>query len=195
MKKAAIVCILILCLTLSACGAKVPEKTADGEAWGGDWTTIGAFLGVEPMEGWTVQRNEDVLAAEGTFYASWTKGQALSYTNENGDRITTYDAQIHLVVMELDTPEDAEQTAAQWQSLARERYPDMEESNGEYAGQTYQISVYPFPDGSGPASNGASATGIRGSRAIRVDVAVLADFPEEAMDVLTDFLEHCHYAQ
>lgn len=191
MKKAAIVCILILCLTLSACGAKVPEKTADGEAWGGDWTTIGAFLGVEPMEGWTVQRNEDVLAAEGTFYASWTKGQALSYTSENGDEVTTYDAQIHLVVMELGTPEDAEQTAAQWQSLARERYPDMEESTDG----SFQITTYSFPAGSGPASNGASATGIRGSRAIRVDVAVLADFPEEAMDVLTDFLEHCHYAQ
>lgn len=191
MKKAAIVCILILCLTLSACGAKVPEKTADGEAWGGDWTTIGAFLGVEPMEGWTVQRNEDVLAAEGTFYASWTKGQALSYTNENDDRITTYDAQIHLVVMELDTPEDAEQTAAQWQSLARERYSNMEESTDG----SFQITTYSFPAGSGPASNGASAKGIRGSRAIRVDVAVLADFPEEAMDVLTDFLEHCHYAQ
>lgn len=191
MKKAAIVCILILCLTLSACGAKVPEKTADGEAWGGDWTTIGAFLGVESMEGWTLQRNEDVLAAEGTFYASWTKGQALSYTNENGDRITTYDAQIHLVVMELDTPEDAEQTAAQWQSLARERYPDMKESTDG----SFQITTYSFPAGSGPAPNGASATGIRGSRAIRVDVAVLADFPEEAMDVLTDFLEHCHYAQ
>lgn len=191
MKKAAIVCILILCLTLSACGAKVPEKTADGEAWGRDWTTIGAFLGVEPMEGWTVQRNEDVLAAEGTFYASWTKGQALSYTNENDDRITTYDAQIHLVVMELDTPEDAEQTAAQWQSLARERYSNMEESTDG----SFQITTYSFPAGSGPASNGASATGIRGSRAIRVDVAVLADFPEEAADVLTDFLEHCHYAQ
>lgn len=191
MKKAAIVCILILCLTLSACGAKVPEKTADGEAWGGDWTTIGAFLGVEPMEGWTVQRNEDVLAAEGTFYTSWTRGEAISYTSENGDEVTTYDAQIHLVVMELDTPEDAEQTAAQWQSLARERYPDMEESTDG----SFQITTYSFPAGSGPASNGASATGIRGSRAIRVDVAVLADFPEEAMDVLTDFLEHCHYAQ
>lgn len=191
MKKAAIVCILILCLTLSACGAKVPEKTADGEAWGGDWTTIGAFLGVEPMEGWTVQRNEDVLAAEGTFYTSWTRGEAISYTSENGDEVTTYDAQIHLVVMELDTPEDAEQTAAQWQSLARERYPDMKESTDG----SFQITTYSFPAGSGPASNGASATGIRGSRAIRVDVAVLADFPEEAMDVLTDFLEHCHYAQ
>lgn len=191
MKKAAIVCILILCLTLSACGAKVPEKTADGEAWGGDWTTIGAFLGVEPMEGWTVQRNEDVLAAEGTFYTSWTRGEAISYTNENCDEATTYDAQIHLVVMELDTPEDAEQTAAQWQSLARERYSNMEESTDG----SFQITTYSFPAGSGSASNGASATGIRGSRAIRVDVAVLADFPEEAMDVLTDFLEHCHYAQ
>lgn len=191
MKKAAIVCILILCLTLSACGAKVPEKTADGEAWGGDWTTIGAFLGVEPMEGWTVQRNEDVLAAEGTFYTSWTRDEAISYTSENGDEVTTYDAQIHLVVMELDTPEDAEQTAAQWQSLARERYSNMEESTDG----PFQITTYSFPAGSGPASNGGSATGIRGSRAIRVDVAVLADFPEEAMDVLTDFLEHCHYAQ
>lgn len=195
MRKTAIVCILFLCLTLSACGAKAPEKAADGAPWGKDWTTIGAFLGVEPMEGWTVRRNEDVLAAEGTFYAFWTRGEAISYTNENCDEATTYDAQIHLVVMELDTPEDAEQTAAQWQSLARERYPDIEESNGEYAGQTYKIAVYPFSDGSCPDSRGASATGIRGSRAIRVDVAVLADFPEEAADVLTDFLEHCHYVQ
>lgn len=195
MKKAAIVCTLILCLMLSACGNKLPEKTADGAAWSKDWTTIGSALGVEPMDGWTVQRNEDVLAAEGTFYASWTKGEAISYTNENGDKVITYDAQIHLVVMELETAADAEKTAAQWQSLARERYPDIEESNREYAGQTYQIAVYPFPDGSGPDSRGASATGIRGNRAIRVDVALLADFPEEAVDVLTDFLEHCHYAQ
>lgn len=195
MKKALTVCILILCLMLSACGAKVPEKAADGAQWGEDWTTIGSFLGVEPMDGWILQRNEDVLAAEGTFYVSWIRGEAISYTNDGGDEITTYEAQIHLVVMELDTPADAEQTAAQWQSLAQERYPNMEESTGEYAGQSFQITTYPFPAGSGPDSRGASATGIRDSRAIRVDVAVLADFPEEALGVLTDFLEHCHYAQ
>lgn len=195
MKKTAIVCILISCLTLSACGAKVPEKTADGAQWDEDWTTIGAFLGVEPMEGWAVQRNEDVLAAEGTFYTSWTKGEAIPYTNENGDEVTTFDAQIHLVVQEFDVPGDAELTAALWQSLAKERYTDMEETTGEYAGQSFEIAAYPFPDGSGPDSRGASATGIRSSRAIRVDVAVLADSPEEAVDVLTDFLEHFHYAQ
>lgn len=195
MKKTAIVCTLILCLMLSACGAKLPEKTADGGAWGKDWTTIGSVLGVEPMDGWTVQRNEDVLAAEGTFYTSWTKGQAISYTNENGDEVTTYDAQIHLVVMELETAADAEQTAAQWQSLAQERYPDMEKSNGEYAGQSFEIAVYSFPVGSGPASRGASATGIRGNLAIQVDVVTLEDFSQEPLEVLADFLEHCHYAQ
>lgn len=97
--------------------------------------------------------------------------------------------------MELDTAADAEETAAQWQSLAEERYVSVEESNGEYVGQSFEISVYPFPDDSGPASLGASATGIRGNRAIRVDVVTLESFSDEPLDVLTDFLEHCHYAQ
>lgn len=195
MRKTAIVCTLVLCLMLSACGTKLPEKTADGAQWDKDWTTSGSALGVEPMDGWTVQRNEDVLAAEGTFYTSWTKGEAISYTNENGDEVTTYDAQIHLVVQEVDVSGDAELTAAQWQSLAKDRYANMEESNGEYAGQSFKITVYPFPEGSGPASLGASATGVRGNRAIRVDVVTLESFPEEPLDVLADFLERCHYAQ
>lgn len=195
MKKTAFLCTLILCLMLSACGAKLPEKAADGTAWGEDWTTLGDFLGVEPMDGWTVQRNEDVLAAEGTFYASWTRGEAIPYTNGNGDEVTTYDAQIHLVVMELNTSAEAEETAAQWQSLAEERYPNMEQSSEEYAGQSFEITVYPFPEGSGPASQGASATGIRGNRAIRVDVVTLEDYAEKPVDVLADFLERCHYAE
>lgn len=180
---------------LSACGVKVPEKTADGKAWDKDWMTIGDMMGVEPREGWTVQRNEDVLAAEGTFYTSWTKGEAFTYTNENGDEITTYDAQIHLVVQEFDTPGGAEETAAHWQSLAKDRYTDMEETTGEYAGQSFEMTVYRFPTGTGPDSRGASATGIRGNRAIRVDVVTLESLPEEPSDVLTDFLEHCHYAE
>ncbi|MGM9604587.1 MAG: hypothetical protein ACI3XG_05940 [Faecousia sp.] len=195
MKRIAIVCTLFVCLMLSACGNQLPEKTAEGEAWGEDWTTLGSFLGVEPMDGWTVQRNEDVLAAEGTFYASWTQGEATTYSNENGDEITTYDAQIHLVVMELETSADAEETAAQWQLLASERYTDTEESTAQYAGQSFQISAYPFPEGSGPASLGASATGIRGNRAIRVDVVTLEGFSQEPWSVLADFLEHCHYAE
>ena len=96
---------------------------------------------------------------------------------------------------EFETASEAEQAAAQWQSLAVERYPDMEDSDGEYAGQSFQIASYAFPAGSGRTSSGASATGLRGSRAIRVDVSALESYPEEPLDVLTDFLAHCKYAK
>lgn len=195
MKKTAFLLTLIACLTLSACGAKPPEKTAEGEAWSRDWTTVGNLVGVEPEEGWTVQRNEDMLASSGTFYASWSWGEAVPYTNESGDEITAYDAQIHLVVMECDTPADAEQAAGQWQSIAQERYPEMEQSTGEYAGRAYQISTYPFPADNGPASLGASATLQGSSLAFRVDVVTLEDFERSPSQVLADFLERCHFAQ
>lgn len=195
MKKTFLLWTLMICLMLSACGAKLPEKTADGAPWDKDWTTIGDFMGVEPSAGWTLQRNEDVLAAEGTFYTSWTQGEAFTYTNEDGDEVTTYDAQIHLVAVELGTSSDAEQTAAQWQELTQERYTNMEETTAEYAGQTFQVSAYLFPAGTGPDSRGASATGIRGNWAIRVDAATLEGFSAEPMDVLEDFLERCHYAE
>ena len=39
------------------------------------------------------------------------------------------------------------------------------------------------------------ATGTRGSRAIRVDVVTRESFPQEPLAVLTNFLDHCHYAR
>lgn len=195
MKKTGILLLLILCLTLCACGETLPEKTADGASWDEGWTTIGNFLGVEPNPDWTMQRDEDVLTTEWTCYCVWTQGEALTYTDEANNEITTYDAQIHLVIQEFEAPAEAEQTAQQWRSLAQERYPDLEQSAAQYAGQSYQISAYPFPTGDGPASLGASATGVRGSRAIQVDVVTLEDFPQTPSQVLADFLARCHYAE
>ncbi len=193
MKKYAL--ILILCLLLSGCGKAAPEKTADGADWDEGWTTIGNFLGVELSPDWTMRRDEDLLTTEWTCYCSWTQGEGIAYTDEAGDEVTTYDAQIHLVIKEFEAPSDAELTAALWRHLAQERYPDLEQSTAQYAGQSFDISTYPFPAGNGPASLGASATGVRGGWAIQVDVLTLESFPQTPSQVLEDFLTHCHYAE
>lgn len=174
--------VLMICLLLSGCG-KAPAKDAAGNPWGSGWTMVGSVLGVEAQKDWTLRRGEDVLAAEGMFYYVWTKGEAVTSTNDSGETVTAYPAEIHLVLVETPSAGDAQSTAQQWDQLTQERYPEAEESAAVIAGQDFALSTYP---------NGASATGLRGTNAIRVDVITLGD--EDAESILTDFLNTCHYA-
>lgn len=191
MKKATIVISIILCLMLSACGAKLPEKAADGTAWEDSWTTIGGFLGVEPMEGWDILRNEDVLAAEGIFYTAWSYGASYTDTKESGDEITIYDGQIHLVLQEADSPKEAESTLQEWKALVAEHYPDGEVTPLEYLGESDTVTTYALSED----SRGASVAFVRGNHAIQVDVVTLNGTHLEPTEVLAEFLSRCHYAQ
>lgn len=185
MKKTALIAVLVLCLVLSACGIQPPQKTAEGTPWDADWTTLGAIMGVDPLEGWTLQRSEDVLAAEGMFYNVWTAGEAVTYTNENGDEVTSYEAEIHLVAAESDSAQAAQQLADDWNALTVERYPDSRSTDEEYAGQAFTVSTHDL---------GASATGTRDRAAIRVDVIVQEGADRDPAGILAEFLNHCHYA-
>lgn len=182
--------LLTLCLLLTGCGIQTPAKTVDGSPWEDSWETVGSLLGVEPMSGWTVQRSEDVLAAEGTFYTVWTKGEGFHYVNAVGDDVTGYDSQIHLVAIET-TAEEAQNNADMWEQLIDDRYDDVQKSSQEYAGQTFLISVYDFPAGDFTL-HGASATAIRGNWAIHVDVLTKED---NAQEMLETFWNHCHWAE
>lgn len=181
--------LLLLCLALTACAPKVPEKTVEGSPWQSQWETVGSLLGVEPMEGWTVSRNEDVLAAEGTFYTVWTKGESFSYINAIGDEVIGYDGQIHLVAMET-TAEEARNNADMWEQLIDDRYDDAVKTTRKYAGQEFTVTVYDFPTGDFTL-HGASATAIRGNWAIHADVITKED---NAQAILEDFWNHCHWA-
>lgn len=188
MKKRVFALILIFVLLFAGCSAKAPEKDAAGNAWSKDWTTIGSLLGVEPRADWTLSRSEDVLAAAGMYYYVWTKGDAVTYTNAFEEEVTAHQAEIHLILSESSSAQEAQQVAEKWEQLTQERYPDAQYSEDTFSGQTFSLSAY-----SADNTHGVSAAGLRGSAVIRVDVVTLND--EKPESILADFLNVCHYAK
>lgn len=195
MKKSLILICLLLCLLLSACGVKLPEKTTDGQPWNKDWITIGTIVGIDSMDDWTKRRSEDMMAADGVYYYAWSQGEAQTYTSEEGNEVTSYGAELYLLASQSKTAEDAEKTAAQWQSLADERTADAPKSTLDAGGIRYQISSYPVASESGEDSQCVSASCLFGTRVIRIDVLTRADFGQDPMDLLQAFLSRCHYAK
>lgn len=183
MKKRLIFIVLALCLVFTGC-SKAPSKAIDGLDWDKDWTTVGSLLGVEPRDGWTLQRSEDVLAAEGMYYYVWAKGEAITYTNEFEETVTSYPEEIHLILLEAPSEEQAASSLASWNELTEERYPDAAKSQATYAGQAFDLSSYDL---------GISASAQRGEYAIRIDI--MAQDGAEPEPILADFLNQIHYAK
>lgn len=183
MRKTGIVCFLIVGILLSGCSRKSPEAAPDDGC-----LTLGTSLEVVPMEGWILLRNEDVLAAEGMYYAQWTSGEEATYKSEDGTQITAHGGEIHLVIVESEDPDVLQTNARQWIALTQERYPEAESKKSEFAGQSYTVDTYQTG-----YARCASATGVREGLALRVDVTVLSGFQQEPGDLLEAFLNSLHY--
>lgn len=191
MKKISVIFCLILCLLISSCSSQtLPETAADGTPWSEDWTSLGTVLGVEPMEGWTAQRNEDILAAEGMFFATWSYGEP----TQNSDGDTVYSAQIFLVVSECESAQAVETCLADWQALVGEHYLTEEPQTIDSASGSYTLIPYRFPDATGNFTKGISALGSFGNYAINAELSCRDDFPLDIRETLTVFLENLHYA-
>lgn len=194
MKKSLLFCILPLCFFLTACGtAKIPEKTASGETWNSNWTTVGNFLGVEVPENFKEIRNEGVVTSAQTSYIVWAKGNEQTYKNLEENEVKTYDAQIHLLIMEGQSDAEAMKYTAEWDKIAAERYSYSKEWTEDFNEHSFSLTEYEFPEDGGPHTLGASATGINGTFAIHVDVTALDG--EDPAEILTGFLAGLHYAE
>lgn len=93
------VCLLLaVCVCLSGCAALPPRQAADGLARSGDWVTVGGVIGVETPGGLDPLENNDALSANGMYYATWSMGEAVPYTNADGEASELYDAQLYLLL-------------------------------------------------------------------------------------------------
>lgn len=183
------------CVCLAGCfQAAIPEKAADGTAWHEDWVSVGNIVGVDTPAGVDIRENNDALGVKGMYYATWSIGDETPYVNADGDNAAIYDAQFYLLLAGYDSVEKAETALADWQSMAASGYALEDTSEGVYNGQPFTLITYTYSSETNPYQRGASAFGIYRNYAVSVEISCLEGFDGDARSLLTDFLEHCHYA-
>lgn len=194
MRRCCFCLLLALCLgCLGGCQAALP-KAADGQSWSEDWVTLGSVVGVETPEGLILRENSDLLAAKGMYFASWSAGDAEPYLNEEGEETSLYDAQLSFLLAGYNSIEEAGAAAAEWLQMAYEQYAVDAEAAETCNGQEFTVITYTCASKTNPYASGASAFGVYGNYAVSAELSCREGFDGNALEILEDFLEHCHYA-
>ena len=180
-----------LLLALAGCGPKLPAAAADGEPWSEDWTMVGQKLGVEgPGEAFTLQ---DVKGSKNLYFTAWSAGEAQTHTDSEGEEVQVYDAQVVVLLSDKGSDEAAQADVDELLSLAEGSYTLSATAQETHNGQDFTVLTYTFPSGSAYAQ-GASAFTVYDGCAVSVEVACQDAFTPPPADILSDFLDHCHYA-
>lgn len=176
--------------SLSGC-YQSPAAAVDGTPWAEDWELIGTVMGVEaPENGLTLMDNNGALAAMDMFYATWTIGEATAITNEDDEEAQVFDAQLYLLADGNQAPEEAQETIESWIS----RYNVQEMLSATCNSQPFTLVRYTFDSETNPYARGLSAFGVYETYAIAAELVCQDAFDGDLYQILTEFLEGCHYA-
>ena len=185
-----ILCTVLLCLT--ACGAKTPTVAADGMTLEEDWIMLSAKIGAEDTGSDFTLR--DMKGARKMTFTAWSVGEAQSHTNAQGEEADVYDAQLVVLVVEAGSAESAQASVDEWLTLAGENYNLIDTTQQTYNGQPFTVLTYDFASETSAYARGASAFAVYDGCAISAEFACQDTFEGDPANILTGFLEHCHYA-
>lgn len=193
-RKPCILCLACLLLWLTGCASLSPIEK---EAPAGDsaYTAVGGSLEIRDLDTrLTLRENMDVLSADGLYYASWSVGDSRPYENSDGDTADLYDAQLHLLLGESQSPEKAGESMDSWLATAKSSYEILEEEALTAGGRTYTLLTYSCTGEDNPYARGLSAFGAFEGTAVCVELTCMEEFSEDLRDLLTGFLECCSYS-
>lgn len=193
MKKA--ILLIMICgmlVSMTGCKVQLPAMAADGTPWSEDWVTLERMLGIEDSgHGLTLRDNK---MARNMSYAAWSIGEAQPYVNASGEETNLYDAQLVFLLAASDTAEEAQLSVDEWLDLAAEHYTITDTARQVCNGQEFTVLTYTFSSDTSPFARGASAFTTFGTWAISAEFACQDSFEGDAREILTDVLDHCHYA-
>lgn len=181
-------------LMLSGCG-QYPEQAADGTPWDPNWTMLGSVLGAEePGNGFSLLDNYSVLTGEDIYYAAWAAGEPTDYTNEDGEDVQVYDAQIYLLAAGYADEAQAQQNQEEWIARQQETYTVTDSWSETRNGQEYTLLAYECSSETNPYHRGVSAFTVYGTYAVSAELACRESFTGQEREILLQFLDGCHYS-
>lgn len=193
-KTVAVLLLLAALLGLSGC-SQYPDRAADGTPWDSDWTMLGTVLGAEePGNDFSLLDNYTVLTGEDIYYAAWVAGDPAPYTNEDGDEVDLYDAQLYLLAAGCADETYARQNQTDWIARQQERYTVTDTWHETCNGQEYTLLAYTCGSETNPYARGVSAFTVYGTYAVSAELACQEDFAGEEREILLQFLNGCHYS-
>ena len=181
-------------LGLSGC-SRYPDQADDGTLWDPNWTMLGSVLGAEePGDGFSLLDNYSVLTGEDIYYAAWVAGEPIDYTNEDGEDVKVYDAQLYLLAAGCADETHARQNEEDWIARQQETYTVTETWNETRNGQEYTLLAYGCGSETNPYDRGVSAFAIYGMYVINAELTCRKEFAGQEREILLQFLDGCHYS-
>ena len=201
-KKTTVILLIVLCLVIAAvaaaaltAGKDYPSRAADGAAWDKSWEMLGPVLGLEePGNGFTLQDNSAVLTADDIFYATWTAGDSVPFTNEDGDEVQVYDAQLYLLAVGCADGENAQKAIDQWTERETASYEVRSTGTEICNGQSYALLYYDCGSDTNPYERGVTAFTVYGNYAVSAELTCRESFSGNEAAILSDILGRCHYS-
>ena len=174
--------------------AQYPDQAADGAAWDKSWEMMAKAVGIAPPgHGLTLLANNSVLTGEDTYYAAWTVGDPVQYTNADGDEVDLYPAQLYLLLYGCADETAAEEACADFLAREKETYTVQDERTETHNAQDYTVLDYTGGSADNPYDRGSSAFAVRGNYVLVAELLAQDSFDGDLPQMLADFLDGVHY--
>lgn len=187
------ICIFALLMVLALTGCSGADKELP-PGWDESWVQVAGYVGVEPLDGFTLNESNDLLSISGLYYATWTAGDGQDFVNADGDEAIVYDAQIYVLLEECRSADAAQEAVSAWISREKQSYEAEEPYTKSFGTQSYEIMPLISGSEDNPYTHGTAAFAVREEWGISVELVCSDSFLEDPQAILEQFLAGFHYS-
>lgn len=183
---------LLAALMLTGCSSAEQDLPP---GWDENWVLIADYIGVEPLDGFTLNESSDLLSVSGLYYATWTSGDGQDFVNADGKEAIVYNAQVYVLLEECRGADAAKKAVETWITREKQSYETGDADTKSLGGQDFE--VFPLISGSegNPYTHGTAAFAARDEWAISVELVCADNFEGNSQEILEQFLAGFHYSR